>query len=166
MASTGFVLLLKPQASFAVSTTRTTGAVLYVPFRSASGVMVGAGLSNQASAVSAKSMLPGPRTPLGYVNGDKKQPVYIDESTWYRLIDFILNKKLGGVSAPSIADVASTVTTIQDAVTSNVTAVTELTDQAAANAAVLNTVREVAQVNGLDGADQIENPVLQRKGIY
>jgi hypothetical protein len=159
MASTGFVLLLKPRASFSVSATRKTGAVLYVPFRSASGVMVGSGLSNQGAATSAKSMLPGARVQLvdekGFIRPE-----------WWRFFNWLLNDKLGGVSAPSIADVASTVTTVQTAVTSTVTTITELADQAAANAAVLNTVREVAQVNGLDGADQIENPVLQRKGIY
>lgn len=166
MASTGFVLYLKPQVVATVSATRTTGAVVYVPFRSASGKLVGSGVSTEDAQTSAKAMLPGPRTPLGYVNGDRKQPVYIDEATWYRLVDYILNTKLGGVAAPSIADMAETVTTVQAAVTSTVTTMTELTDQAAQNAAALDTVVEVAKTSGLTGADQVPSVIRQLKSSF
>jgi hypothetical protein len=111
-------------------------------------------------------MLPGPRTALGYVNGDRTKPVYIDEATWYRLLDYILNVKLGGIAAPSMADVAATVTTVQEAVTSTVTTVTDLTDMALQNAAVLDTVREVSQASDLDGAEQIPSVIRQLKSAY
>jgi hypothetical protein len=166
MASTSAVVYLRPLFSDVTAANRQTTAVLYIPFRDVSGVYVGYGLQSDDSAASAKSMLPGPRTALGYVNGDRTKPVYIDEATWYRLLDYILNVKLGGIAAPSMADVAATVTTVQEAVTSTVTTVTDLTDMALQNAAVLDTVREVSQASDLDGAEQIPSVIRQLKSAY
>jgi hypothetical protein len=129
--------------------------------RGVSGIFTeGGGVSTQSIAASAKAMLPTPATPIGYVNGDRTKPVYIDAGTWYRLLDFIINVKLGGVAAPSVTDIASTITSVQEAVTTTVTTVNSVTETVVQNAAALDTVREVAQNNSLSGASQI--PRIQR----
>jgi hypothetical protein len=165
MASTTAVVYFRPRFTDATAANRQTEAVVYIPFRDVSGVYVGFGLQSDDAAASPKSMLPGPRTPFGYLHGDKNLPVYIDEATWLRLLTFML-EKMGGIAGPSMADVAATVTTVQEAVTSTVTTVTELTDQALQNAAVLDTVREVAQTSDLDGAEQIPTVIRQLKSAY
>ena len=161
MATTGAVLYLKPRIVSTDTPGRASGAVLYFSPRFVSGIFSDAnGISTQNNATSAKAMLPGPRTPLGYVNGDRRQPVYIDEATWYRLIDYIVNIKLGGVTAPTLTDVSSSITAVQDATTSIVSSVVSITEQTTNNAAALDTVKEVVQTAALPGATQI--PPVQR----
>lgn len=160
MASTGAVLYLKPRLDAGVAANRTGGAVLYFSPRLVSGIYTTDGVSTEDNATSPKAMLPGPRTPLGYVNGDRRQPVYIDEATWYRLIDYIVNTKLGGIAAPNLTDVSNTITSVADTTTSIVSTVVAITEQTTQNAAALDTVREVAQTASLPGATQI--PPVQR----
>ena len=161
MATTGAVIYLKPRIVAAEVPGRTSGAVLYFSPRLVSGIFADAnGVSTQNSATSAKAMLPGPRTPIGYVNGDRSKPVYIDEATWYRLVDYIVNIKLGGVTAPTLTDVSNSITSVQDATTSIVNSVVSITEQTTNNAAALDTVKEVVQTADLPGATQI--PPVQR----
>lgn len=137
----------------------STNIVLYVPFRDLSGVYVGSGVTNADATTSAKSMLPPQRVLMvdkdGYCNPQ-----------WYRYFDWLTNQKLGGVNAPNISDIVTTVTTAQAAVTATATTVSEVIEQATQNAAALDTIREVAQTSALTGADQIPSVARQLKSAY
>lgn len=159
MATTGAVLYIRPYALAAASAGRSTGAVLYVPIRTTSGIyQVGV-----SETVRGKQLqwLPSAQTPLGYVivNG-KRLPVMMDERTWYRAMDHLFEIKLGGRFAPSLPDVTATVETTQAAAVQSGQQVVALTQQTQANAEVLSVAREVIVNNALVGAAQIPRVVL------
>lgn len=153
MASTGAVVYIRPRFDADVVPGRSSGAVVYIPFRSVSGIFSDAGVSSEDNLTSAKAMYPGPRVALVDERGFITQP-------WDRFFRWILNDKLGGVDAPSITDVTNSITAVQAATTSVVETVVAVVDQNSQNAAALDTVREVAQNNSLAGASQIP-PVVR-----
>lgn len=138
----------------AVSAGRRTGGVFAVALRSLTGIFsAGAGFDN-SSAQSLKSWLPPPR--VAVVNPDNG----LMTPEWYRFFRYIAEDRLGGASAPSIADVQTTVATVRDAVSTNVISVSAITDAVNANAQSLNTAIAVSQQNSLTGATQIP-PAVQ-----
>jgi len=147
MGSTGAVIYARPQVTGAQRAAGTTGAVLFVPMRGVAGIF-----SNSAFA---------PFTSKTPITGKPNARVPLTDSSgritpeWDRFLQYVFEEKLGGVSAPTISEVQSTVGAVQTAVTSNVTTITVLADVVNANASAQQTATQVAQQNNLSGATQI-----------
>jgi hypothetical protein len=154
MASTGAVVYFRPRGVASSKVNRRTSGAVYVPFRDVSGIFTSGGsVSDEDNATQGKALYPGPRVKMVDSTGMIADP-------WHRFFVWLLNDKLGGVDAPSLTDVATSVTGVQQAVTSTVSNVSLLTDQSAQNAAALDTVKEVVQGASLPGSSQI--PPVQR----
>ena len=153
MATTGAVLYVRPRMDAASVANRTTSAVMAVVLRTLSGIFSSGSMFDNASAQSLKAWLPPPRVPVTNPTTGLMTP------EWYRFFRYIVEDRLGGASAPSIADVQSTVGSVQQAVTSNSAAVALVTDAVNANAQSLQTTIQVSQINALAGAAQIPDPV-------
>ena len=155
MASSGAVVYLRTYGVGGGALARSSGAVVYFPHREVSGTYQ-VGVSN-AQRPNEIAWLPSAQTPLGQVRPDGR--VTIDPA-WYRALQHLFEIRLGGRSAPSLPDVVTTVETTQAAAVQSGQQVTALTLQSQANAESLSVVRQVAQNNGLAGADQIPPVVL------
>jgi hypothetical protein len=161
MGTTGAVFLVKPQMSAAPRAAGSTGAIFLLSPRLVSGIFsAGGSFSNDATA-SVKAWLPAPRVPLGRfekatVNGDGTvSGDVLIAPEWYRFLQYLVNDRLGGINAPSIGDVQTNVVAAQQAVTQNVSDLTNLGAVVNANAASLQTSTEVAVQSNLPGASQI-----------
>lgn len=159
MASSGAVVYIRPYGLGGGALARSSGAVVYFAHREVSGLyQTGVGMTTRANEV---AWLPSAQTPVGWVtiNG-VRYPVNIDPLSWYRALEHLFEIRLGGRGAPSLPDVVTTVETTQAAAVQSGQQVTALTQQSQANAESLSVVRQVAQNNGLAGADQIPPVVL------
>ncbi len=132
----------------------TTTFSVYVPLRAASTAN-----TTLSASTKPKEWRPHIGVPVGYVNGDRSQPVHLDES-WFRHLRFLGVNKLGGATFPTLPDVASFVT-----VTQATELITAAQDQmAAANAQALAALKEV--VDGLvGGTSTIPSVVLARQEV-
>lgn len=145
---------MRPTMSVSVAAGRTTGAAISIVLRALTGIFSsGAGFDNSTLGA-LKAWLPPPRVPVV----DLRSGVMTPE--WYRFFRYLAEDRLGGPNAPSIGDVRTTVTSVQDAVSTNVVSVAAVTDAVNANAASLQTAIEVSKQNNLTGATQIPDPVV------
>ena len=152
MATTGAVFYVRPQASGLGVVHRTSSGVFTIALRSLSGIFSQGSAFDRAPTL--KAWLPPPRVPVTDLQTGLMTP------EWYKFFRYIAEDRLGGASAPSIADVQTTVGSVQQAVTSNVAAVSLVTDAVNTNSQSLSTTIEVAKNNALTGATQIPSPVL------
>lgn len=138
----------------------STGAVVFIPLRFASGRWSATGITATADLVNARSRLPAQREPAGYfMQGGQRVDVYMTPR-WYTYQDILANVKLGGEGAPTLGDVVATALSIlaqsQDT-QATVSAVAQQT-QSAVNS-IAATI-EVVQANALTGAEQIPRPQM------
>lgn len=153
MATTGAVIYVKPRVAATVSPTRSGGVVIYLAHRVVSGIFTtGSGVSSQETQRSLKAWLPSAKVPVV----DPKTGLMAAQ--WYRFFNYLCEKKLGGVNAPAVADIVTSVESAQAAVTSTVSAITSLAEVTNQNATSLAAAREVAVNNSLTGATQIPSP--------
>lgn len=159
MASTGAVFYVRPYTLTATSAGRSTGAVMFVSPRFASGVFQ-TGVSSTQSRPNDVAWLPSAQTPFGFVTINGQRYPMTPDPAWYRAFQHVFEVKLGGRSAPSLPDVVTTVESTQAAAVQSGQQVSALTQQGQANAESLNVVRQVVQNNSLVGAAQIPPVVL------
>lgn len=155
MASSGAVVYIRPYGLGGGALARSSGAVVYFAHREVSGLyQTGVGMTTRANEV---AWLPSAQTPIGHTRPDGR---VVMDPAWYRALQHLFEIRLGGRGAPSLPDVITTVETTQAAAVQSGQQVTALTQQSQANAESLSVVRQVAQNNGLAGADQIPPVVL------
>lgn len=155
MASSGAVVYIRPYGLGGGALARSSGAVVYFAHREVSGLyQTGVGMTTRANEV---AWLPSAQTPIGHARPDGR---VVMDPAWYRALQHLFEIRLGGRGAPSLPDVITTVETTQAAAVQSGQQVTALTQQSQANAESLSVVRQVAQNNGLAGADQIPPVVL------
>jgi hypothetical protein len=129
-----------------------TGFVLYLPFRAVSGIFSeGGGVDTSVNATTNKTVMPPPNEPLTDQQG-RISP------SWYRFLEYMFNKKLGGAAGPTMADIAANVESSQAAVTQTIATVTAVSEAVTQNAQVLQATVEVAQNNSLSGSANIPAP--------
>jgi hypothetical protein len=129
-----------------------TGFVLYLPFRAVSGIFSeGGGVDTSVNATTNKTVMPPPNEPLTDQQG-RISP------SWYRFLEYMFNKKLGGAAGPTMADIAANVESSQAAVTQTIATVTAVSEAVTQNAQVLQATVEVAQNNSLSGSANIPSP--------
>jgi hypothetical protein len=130
----------------------STGFVLYLPFRAVAGIFSqGGGVDTSINATTNKTVMPPPNEPLTDAQG-RINP------SWYRFLEYMFNKKLGGAAGPSMADLTATVESSQQAVTQTIEKVTAVSEAVTQNAQVLQATVEVAQNNSLSGSSNIPAP--------
>jgi len=145
MASTGAVVLIRPQVAGAARGPGSTGAVILLSPRLVSGPYVEGGSFANTSKASTKAWLPAPRVPFGSIENAKVNDDgsisgdVLVKPEWYRFLQYLCNDRLGGINAPSIGDVQTNVVAAQVAVTQNVSDIATLGTVVNANAAVLQT---------------------------
>ena len=103
--------------------------------------------------------LPTTRQPIAYIQGPdgKRMPVYVDEQ-WYRFFDELATRRLGGVTGPTITDVATNASAAVSAV--NDSAASAAAAQQAADASILAVAQTKSVLVKADilGAEFIEVP--------
>lgn len=156
MASTGAVVYLRRYEVAGSSAGRSSGALVYIPHREIAG-MYQTGVATATARPNDVAWLPSAQTPIGRAKPDG---TVVMDPAWYRALQHLFEIRLGGRAAPSLPDVITTVETTQAAAVQSSQQVTALTQQSQANAESLAVVRQVAQNNGLTGADQIPPVVL------
>lgn len=136
----------------AAATAFTSAGVLYLPLRMTSALW---NLSGVVAEKTEIAWLPPAKHPIGYAYIDgKRVEVHVD-SAYYRMLDYILERRLAGKTGPAITEVVTAVEETQATAAASSTAVTELQQQTQANAESLYVVRQVAVNNSLVGANQI-----------
>lgn len=146
MASTGGVVFFRPRSVATTTVNRATGAVVFVSFRSTTGLWSRSSVTSSIDQL--KSLLPGMNVPAIDSQG-KFTP------SWYRFFDYLVNQYLGGLVLPSVQDIVTAVEA-SNATSATVSQQTALIQQQAqANAEALAATVEVVTNNALPGADQI-----------
>lgn len=155
MASTGAVVYIRPRSSVTTVAARTTGAVVYVPFRGVSGLFTG-GVTSSIDSANKRIPMPYANVPLATIRDGN---AYINPA-WDRFFRYWWEQKQGGINAPTLSDV---VTTVDASVATSAAVegrVASSTAMAIANAAALDAAVQVLQNNAIPGASQIPNRKL------
>lgn len=122
------------------------GAGIFGPYQTAN-------TGNESARTQA--WLPPVRVPVGYVMvGNQRLPVMIDDQ-WYRAMDEISNRRLGGINGPTVVDVATNVQNVAATTEQVAVSVTQANQTAAAAAQAINASRQVSIDAGLPGAENI-----------
>jgi hypothetical protein len=151
MASTGAVVYVRHRISGATAAKRSSGVVVFAPFRSLSGLYTAAAINASANLANLKSWLPHRSVPVVQQDGTMTD-------AWYRFFDFLANVKIGGPAASTLPDVASAVVTVQEQAATVAQSAAGLEQQVAQNAESLGATVEVAKNNSLTGASSIPTP--------
>ena len=144
-------LTISGDIAFSVGPAYTSGAVLYVPVRMASGLWSTTGVAASSDLSNLQAWLPPQRQPVAYQQGAQ----WFCDPAWYRFFQFVSEVKLGGRSGPTLPDVVTSITTTQTTAAAASASVTTLQQQTTANAEALAATVQVAQDNALTGASQI-----------
>jgi hypothetical protein len=153
MADTAAVLLIRPQLGASVGVSRSTAAVLFVPWRGVSGLFSSSGITS-ATAKNLKSWKPSALAPVV----DDKGCI---TPAWNKFIDYLIETVLGGASAPTLPQVQRSIgySEAQSLIVNAVAAA--LQQQVQSNAQSLAAAVEVLKSNTLTGAVQIPTVQLQ-----
>lgn len=152
--ATGGVVYVKPT----IGGSRGGGGVVFITHRQVAGIYT-TSLSLSSTRVK-KNGKPSSMHPLGYIDGDKGKPVYIDEA-WSRFLGLeIAGRKLGGINFPSVPELTDFILLAQNNATAVAQIQTALQQMVTANAQSLQSVIAVTQTAALAGAAQIPPPVL------
>ena len=148
MASTGAVLYIRPMFTASSSAGRVSTAHLSVSLRLVSGLWTSTGVVPEFNYTNLRAWLPTPGQPVVDAVGRMTPP-------WYRFFAYVAETRLGGITGPSVPDVAAGVATAITTSTAESGRIGALAAQSQTNAEALSVVVQVAQNNGLVGADQI-----------
>lgn len=113
--------------------------------------------AGSASPLSRVPWIPKAGTPLLLQDGRTMNPV------WDRAIRWLFEEYIGGIQAPTVASIASSVTQTQTQVVAAQSQANTAQLTANSAAAAVNTTRQVLVDDGTPGADQI--PPAQPGGI-
>lgn len=159
MANRTFTVYLGDRASFSSVSSRRRSS-----FTVSAGVFFTASPYGDTSfsrlETSPKASYPGARVPIGYVNGDRSKPIYLDPS-WERWLRHTWFDRLGGDSGPTMTEVQTNVVETKAQAVEAAATATAVEVQVIANAESLAATVEVAQNNSLAGATSIP-PVVRR----
>jgi len=153
MASTGAVVYMRHRANLVVSVSRTTGAVVNVPFRCVSGLYTGIGIASATNDRNRRPSMPTRDVPFLRPDGGVNEP-------WYQWMHYHWTVKQGGVTSPTVPEVAESITTAQVTAIASEQIAKALQQQTEQNASVVYSIREVVQGAALPGAEQIARPQL------
>ena len=163
MASTGFVLYIKPRSVFVEAAKRVSGFSISLSPRFSTGV-IQSGITASSDQTNLKAWLPPARQPIGI---DANGVSVLCDPRWYRFFQWF-TEKMGGADGPSILDISTTVQVAQSQSASASLTVNGLTQQAVTNAEALSATIQVVQNNSIPGATQIPpvmlNPVVTGDG--
>ncbi len=153
MATTTFAGYIKPRITGAISEARTSAFTGYVPIRVSSGLYY-AGVQSTNSRGKKNGF---PEASVPFVDDNK----CITPMWRMALVNDMSKRRLGGISFPTVPDLAGYVTINQfnDAQASQAAAIAALQMQLA-NAQTLATLVEVVKNSGAAGATQIPPPQL------
>ena len=132
----------------------STDAVVYIAVRAISGLWTANDVDSQ-DRTNLRSFLPAGRVPIGYVNNDRSQPVYIDSVTWFKWAEEVT--RILGIreGAPTLQEIVNSVIAALETAQEQASQVAAIRAQATTNAAALDAQRQVSINNALTGADQI-----------
>jgi hypothetical protein len=152
MASTGAVLHLKPRTFVTVSANRRTGMTLHLSVRFLSGLYSTTGVTASVDPRGRKSWMPHRSDKWMNADGTPTEE-------FFQFVNYLANTKLGGVSAPTLPDVVTTVTTAQEQASTAAAVATGASQQVTQNAEAGAALREAAIVAGVASAASL--PVFQ-----
>jgi hypothetical protein len=152
VAITGAVLYLKPRLSVTVSARRRTGVTWYLSPRFLSGLYSTTGVTSSTDLRGRKTWMP--HRSDKWVNADGTPT-----EEFFQFVNFLANTKLGGVSAPTLPDVVTTVTVAQEQATTVSAVVSGVGQQVSQIAGAAAALREAAITAGVATASAL--PVFQ-----
>lgn len=109
-----------------------------------------------------KYKLPSANVPFGTVQPDGSVMV---NPNWYRVLDYVVNTQLGGLTGPTLGDITTTVDATRSSAIDAQNAVSVVAQTVNANANALAATVQVSQTNALTGASQIPRVTYTNRGV-